>query len=69
MRLPARAVWSLVASLAWLGAIVNAAGVLEVDLVFPRNETYAPPTYMPVIFAFRNPELARHVRPTAQRST
>ena len=33
------------------------AGIMEVDLVFPRNETYAPPTdskSMPVVFAIQN---------------
>jgi hypothetical protein len=36
------------AALACLGGIINAAepavaaGVVEIDLVFPRNETYAP---------------------------
>jgi hypothetical protein len=28
--------------------------VLEVDLVFPRNETYAPTAYVPIVFALRN---------------
>ena len=40
------------------GAVNAAAGVLEVDLVFPRNETYAPTAAFPVIFAYRNSELA-----------
>ncbi|KAL2136127.1 hypothetical protein VTI74DRAFT_5350 [Chaetomium olivicolor] len=49
MRLPSRAVWSVVASLACLVATVEAAGMLEVDLLFPRaNETYAPTPYMPI---------------------
>ncbi|KAJ5793481.1 hypothetical protein N7457_000080 [Penicillium paradoxum] len=34
------------------------SGVLEVDLVFPRNETYAPSPDMPVVFAIQNPHLA-----------
>ncbi|KAJ5775863.1 uncharacterized protein N7511_000874 [Penicillium nucicola] len=33
------------------------SGVIEVDLVFPRNETYAPSTQMPVVFAIQNPHL------------
>jgi hypothetical protein len=33
------------------------SGVLEVDLVFPRNETYAPSAQMPVVFAIQNPHL------------
>ena len=65
MRLSLRAVWSLAASLAWLGA-VNAAtdAVMEVDLVFPRNaEFYEPTPYMPVVFALRNPKLAQYTDP------
>ncbi|KAL1853193.1 hypothetical protein VTK73DRAFT_9059 [Phialemonium thermophilum] len=29
---------------------------IEVDLVFPRNETYAPLVYFPIVFAIRNPQ-------------
>ena len=66
MHLSFRAGWSLVASLACLGAIVDAAGVLEVDLVFPRNETYAPTAYVPIIFALRNgnADLGQNLRPS-----
>jgi len=31
---------------------------VEVDLVFPRNETYAPAQLMPMIFALQNPQAA-----------
>ncbi|KAL4941182.1 hypothetical protein BDV06DRAFT_194971 [Aspergillus oleicola] len=47
-----------------LGAFVNAVNtvntinVVEVDLVFPRNATYAPTENFPFIFAFQNPEYA-----------
>lgn len=64
-----RTAWSLMASLACLGALadvvepVGIASVLEVELVFPRNETYAPTPWMPVVFALRNAELARHLNP------
>jgi hypothetical protein len=34
------------------------SGVVEVDLLFPRNETCAPTEYMPLVFAFQNPEMA-----------
>ncbi|CAG7949661.1 unnamed protein product [Penicillium salamii] len=33
------------------------SGVLEVDLIFPRNETYAPSAQMPVVFGIQNPRL------------
>ncbi|KAH6617547.1 hypothetical protein F5144DRAFT_586783 [Chaetomium tenue] len=62
MQLFSRVGWSLVASLACLGAAVNATdgGVIEASLVFPRNETYAPTDSLPVVFAFQNAELAEH---------
>ncbi|KAH6631035.1 hypothetical protein B0J18DRAFT_422933 [Chaetomium sp. MPI-SDFR-AT-0129] len=71
MRFTTRAVWSLVTSLAHLSAnihhaMVHAAtsGLLEVDLVFPRdNQTYAPTPYMPIVFALHNAELARGIYP------
>jgi hypothetical protein len=64
MRLSSPALWPFLALLAGLGNIVGAAGVLEVDLVFPRtNETYAPRANMPIVFGFRNAKLAQHLRP------
>jgi len=64
MRLSSGAVWSVVTLLATpgLGADTGGAGVLEIDLVFPRtNETYAPTPYLPLVFGFRNAKLARHL--------
>ena len=61
MNLVSRAVWSLVGSLAYLGAVANAAGVLEISVVFPRNETYAPIDLFPVVFALQNAELAKNL--------
>jgi hypothetical protein len=69
-----RTAWSLMAALACLGGIINAAepavaaGVVEIDLVFPRNETYAPTQWMPVVFAVRNTELARYLIPSMSYS-
>ena len=34
------------------------AAVVEVDLIFPRNDTYAPGQYMPVVFAIQNSAIA-----------
>ena len=39
------------------------SGVVEVDLIFPRNETYAPTAYLPIIFAFQNSHLAPFLDP------
>jgi hypothetical protein len=49
--------------LACLWAVDAAAGVLEVDLVFPRNDTYAPTALFPVIIAFQNARLAPFLIP------
>jgi hypothetical protein len=46
-----------------MGTTINASNILEVDLVFPRNETYAPTESFPVVFAFQNPERARYLNP------
>jgi hypothetical protein len=48
----------LVAGLSALTVAVETTGTVEVDLVFPRNETYAAPQYMPFVFAISNPSLA-----------
>ncbi|KAL2127502.1 hypothetical protein VTI74DRAFT_10625 [Chaetomium olivicolor] len=65
MRPVSRSAWSLVGSLACLGAVANAAGVLEIDVVFPRNnETYAPTDKFPIVFALQNAELAKHLEPS-----
>ena len=34
------------------------SGIFEVDLIFPRNETYSPQELMPIVFALQNPSLA-----------
>jgi len=48
--------------LAYFGAVVNGAGVLEFDVIFPRtNETYAPSDRFPIVFALQNAELAKHI--------
>lgn len=37
---------------------------VEFDLVFPRNETYAPSPLFPFIFAVQNPQLAAALNPS-----
>ncbi|KAK1779164.1 hypothetical protein QBC45DRAFT_412367 [Copromyces sp. CBS 386.78] len=66
MHFSSRATWSLLLSLISLGTVANAAdsGILEVDLLFPRNETYAPTEWMPFVFAFGNAKLAKYLAPT-----
>ncbi|KAJ5481825.1 hypothetical protein N7475_000637 [Penicillium sp. IBT 31633x] len=39
-------------------ALNTSATSLEVDLVFPRNETYAPSAFMPIVFAIQNPQFS-----------
>ncbi|KAF6835286.1 hypothetical protein CPLU01_04366 [Colletotrichum plurivorum] len=57
-----RAVWALVAWIAYLGPIADGAGVVDIGLVYPlANETYEPTDRFPVVFAIQNPELARNL--------
>ena len=55
----------MAASLTCLGAVVDAAAseVFEIDLVFPRNKTYAPTDSLPVVFAFRNAQFIQGLYP------
>ena len=56
--------FSFLASLACLGDIAKAAGKVEFDLVYPRdNQSYAPTAHMPVVFAVQNPRLAQQIYP------
>ncbi|KFY12957.1 hypothetical protein V491_06581 [Pseudogymnoascus sp. VKM F-3775] len=41
-----------------------ASGVVEVDLVFPQNDTYAPAHIIPIAFAFQNSDLAGSLQPS-----
>ncbi|OHE94793.1 hypothetical protein CORC01_09900 [Colletotrichum orchidophilum] len=58
--------WSLLACV-WtiLGAAAASdnSGIVEVDLVFPRNDTYAPTPLLPIIFGFQNSPLAPALAP------
>ncbi|KAK7932009.1 hypothetical protein PG985_002721 [Apiospora marii] len=45
-----------------VGSGVQAAsptsGIMELDLAFPRNQTFAPTARLPIVFGYQNPELA-----------
>ncbi|KAF4439700.1 hypothetical protein F53441_12511 [Fusarium austroafricanum] len=41
----------------------DSTGTLEIDLVFPRNETYSPTPMFPLVFSYRNPQLIPLLRP------
>ncbi|KAI9040040.1 uncharacterized protein KD926_008603 [Aspergillus affinis] len=56
-----RFAWLLVGCMSVMAKV--ASNVLEVDLVFPRNDTYAPADLFPIVFAFQNPERARLLNP------
>ncbi|KAK3395609.1 hypothetical protein B0T20DRAFT_40536 [Sordaria brevicollis] len=43
--------------------IVQYPATIEFDVVFPRNDTYAPADVFPIIFALRNPKAAAAFRP------
>lgn len=48
---------SLMTAMGDKGASHTIAAPFEVDLLFPRNETYAPSWLMPIVFAVQNPPL------------
>lgn len=64
MCISSRLCWFL---LACVGVVAvagsDASGIVEVDLVFPRNETYAPAPIFPIIFGFQNPSIALFLNP------
>ncbi|KAK3500591.1 hypothetical protein B0T13DRAFT_465760 [Neurospora crassa] len=47
-----------------VGAQTTFPTTVEVDLIFPRNDTYAPSTLFPVVFAFQNAALAPSLDPS-----
>lgn len=49
----------LTLGLATSGALAATKGNAEVDILFPRNNTFAPTPLMPVIFAVQNPAVAQ----------
>ncbi|KAL8366610.1 hypothetical protein RB595_010462 [Gaeumannomyces hyphopodioides] len=62
MRAASPAIWSLVGVTAYLAGMANAAGVVDVGLLFPRaNETYEPTEEFPLVWAFRNPNFAQNL--------
>jgi hypothetical protein len=72
MRLSSHALWPLAALLPGLqvataveAAAAPAAGVLQVDLIFPQDgEVYAPTADMPFVFALQNAGLAKYSYPS-----
>lgn len=57
--------WLLSAYLVGLQTTVNAAesDIFEVDLLFPRNDSYAPTPYAPIVFAIQNPGAGQYIVP------
>ncbi|KAL4805425.1 hypothetical protein BDV18DRAFT_161080 [Aspergillus unguis] len=53
-------VWALLVAL-WASAVKADIGRTEIDLLFPRNDTYALMPLMPVVFAVQNPPLAEQL--------
>ncbi|KAL4860946.1 hypothetical protein BDV12DRAFT_180931 [Aspergillus spectabilis] len=52
--------WLLAVS---LGVLVNAVSVVEVDLLFPRNETYSPTEAFLIVWAIQNSAKAQLLNP------
>ncbi|KAJ5780615.1 hypothetical protein N7457_005775 [Penicillium paradoxum] len=53
---------SLVVNLATVNA--TGLGLAEIDLVFPRNDTYEPMPLMPIVFAVRNNPAFQQISPS-----
>jgi hypothetical protein len=45
----------------WSAALLTFPATAEVDLVFPRNDTYANTVLMPIVFAIQNSQLAASI--------
>lgn len=58
-------VLSLVLNCSWASIT---PGVAEVDLIFPRNESFPPSSLTPIIFAIQNPSLLSSVYPQIRYS-
>lgn len=56
--------WCLLVLLQDTNATLPRSGRVEVELVFPRNETYTTSTLMPFVFAISDPYLAVDLIPT-----
>ena len=57
------------ALLACVAAVHAASGLVEVDLMFPQNDAYAPTPILPVVWAFRGADgLAAYLHPTLEYS-
>jgi len=52
------AVWLLLALLTCWSSAQTFPSIAEVDLLFPRNDTYAPTVLMPMVFAIQNSAVA-----------
>lgn len=57
--------WCLLPLLLATNAQQN-SGLVEVDLVFPHNESYATSDLMPFVFAIQNPQLAIWLNPSLE---
>jgi hypothetical protein len=51
-------VWLLLALFTYWASAQTFPSIAEVNLLFPRNDTYAPTVLMPVVFAIQNPPVA-----------
>ncbi|KAK4042735.1 hypothetical protein C8A01DRAFT_44229 [Parachaetomium inaequale] len=56
--------WGLTGLLAWSANVQAASGTVEVDLVLPQNDTYAPAPIIPVAFAIQRSDLAAYLQPS-----
>ncbi|KAI1764140.1 hypothetical protein GGR53DRAFT_334810 [Hypoxylon sp. FL1150] len=51
--------WWLVLAPCWSSeSTINFPAIVDVELIFPRNDTYAPANLTPIVFGIRNSQLA-----------
>lgn len=55
--------YATVALLVCSKVVLAASGVVEIDLLFPQNDTYEPTPIIPVAFAFQKSELTGYLQP------
>jgi hypothetical protein len=58
-----RRFWLLLAISQPFSQASSAPGVVEVDLIFSRNDTFAPSKLTPIVFAIQNPSLVQSINP------
>ncbi|KAK4195985.1 hypothetical protein QBC40DRAFT_288050 [Triangularia verruculosa] len=59
-------VWTFWSLVGLFGTTAQASSMMQIDLVFPRNETYTTDERMPVVFSIRNAQLGPLLQPSIE---